>query len=315
MQKEKQKIILSKKAVAVVILSFAILTLLFIEASYKFGVINFSPSKYLENQFGTRAYDNQSTLVRFLDVGQGDCTIIKVKDKCAVIDFGVEDDFKVVYKALKELGVEKIDVAFITHLHKDHIGGFLNLPNLISVDNIVVNESAAEDFDKEQTERFFDLIEKYNINKITPTVGSSINLGGAAIEILYADNSAEKENNRSVVLKLNIEDAEILFTGDGEKSVEEELINLYPNLSADILKLGHHGSATSTNEEFIKQINPIVAVASSGYNNFYNHPSEMTISRLEEENIKYYRTDLDGDITITFAENSIKVETERRQDK
>jgi competence protein ComEC len=315
MQKEKQKITLSKRAAVIVVLIFAVVSLVFVEAAYNYGVIGFSPTNYLETKLSTRAYNDETCLVRFLDVGQGDCTIIKVKDKCAVIDFGLEDDYKRVYKELKKLGVENIDVAFITHLHKDHIGGFLNTVKLIDVDNIVVNKTAAEDFDKEQATRFFNSIEKYNINQIIPVMGDTFHLGEANIKVLYKTEKADDENNRSVALLLSIDEFTFLFTGDGEKDFEKELIRLYPNLTTDVLKLGHHGSATSTSEEFIRQINPVVTVASCGYNNLYNHPSDEVISRLNAEGIKYYRTDLDGSITVTFDENRILVNTERQQNE
>lgn len=310
---EKQKENVDKKRVLILLVAVLLCVIIFLEVAFNFGVIHFSLSDFLLKTFSSGATDNESTLVQFLNVGQGDCTIIKVKDNCAVIDFGPEDDSKRVYKGLKKLGVEDVDLAVVTHLHKDHFGGFLNLPRFINVKNMVVSNIGADDMDKELCDEFFKTTEQYKVKVSEPNLPMKYELGEASLEIFYEGEDQKSENNRSLIILVRVGDAKLLFTGDAEGEVEKEIIEKFPNLTADVLKLGHHGSNTSTTSEFISKINPSIAVASAGYNNFYNHPSDKTVGRLENAGIKYYRTDLDGNITLYFDKNKILVETERQK--
>ncbi len=312
MENQKQKAKKENKRFIVILVSVILSALIVLEGSYKVGITTFSPSKFISQTFKISAINSSSTLVQFLAVGQGDCTIIKVKDKCIVIDFGLEDDRKTVYKALRRLGVEDIDLAVVTHLHKDHFGGFLNLHDQIKIKNIVVSKSGGDDTDEALAKEFFAKIEKHNINLIEPYVGLKETFESGSLEILYMDEKSREENNRSLFVSVIIDSVGFLFTGDASSDIEKDFLNKYPGFKTDFLKLGHHGSSSSSSDDFIEKLSPRLTVASCGYNNYYNHPSNKTISNLNDKNVKYLRTDLDGDITVDFLEDKVTITTKRR---
>ena len=313
MQKEGQKIKTTYKKVILTILLTVFCFITVLEILYNLKLTSHSPANFILSNFSAEPFDKESVLVEFLDIGQGDCTVIKIKDSCALIDFGVADDYKKVCKRLRELGIEKIDIAFVTHLHNDHIGGFPAVAENFKLQKLVVNSSFADNYDSDAYNKLVTAVNKNKVEVITPKVGMEFNVSDAYFKILYNDITADDENNRSLAVLLNIFDTQILFTGDGDEDFENNLTKTFPNLKVDVLKLGHHGSKTSSAENFIKQINPLAAVASSGYNNTYNHPAADTVSRIKSMGIKFYRTDLDGNITLYLNKQSFEIITERQK--
>lgn len=309
MQKQKEIGFNYKKPI-IIFLSFILCFVILVETACLIGVISFSPTKYVFESISAGAYNKTDTLVEFLDVGQGDCTVIKVKDKCAVVDFGPPDDCKTVYKGLKKLGVEKIDLAFVTHLHNDHFGGLLSLLNNVSVENLVISSSGAEDMDSALFNNLINSVLDKKVKIISPVEGMSFSLNNASFRVVYHNPDAKEENNRSIAVSAEIENRKILFTGDLNGEGEAELINRCKNLDADVLKLGHHGSKTSANIPLLEITTPVITIASCGYNNLYNHPAKDLIKRLENKGIKYYRTDLDGSIKLYFENNKIIADKE-----
>lgn len=312
MENQNKKALIRNKRLLVILVASFLIVLIILECLYSLGAVSFSFSNFLDETFNVSAVNNRSTLVQFVSVGQGDCTIIKEKDKCAVIDFGPEDDTKAVYKALRRLGVEDIDLAVVTHLHKDHFGGFLNLPKQINIKNIIVSKSGGDDTDEVLAKEFYGEIEKHNINLIEPYVGLKESFESGSLEILYMNENSNEENNRSLFISVIIDNVRFLFTGDANSDTEHDFLNKHQNFKTNILKLGHHGSGSSSSGEFIEKLSPILTIASCGYNNYYNHPSSKTILNLNDKNVKYLRTDLDGDITVDFLEDKVTITTKRR---
>ena len=250
--------------------------------------------------------------VEFINVGQGDCTLIKSGNEVAIIDFGVEASGKRIYKRLLEYGIESIDTAIITHHHSDHMGGFLKLAKKIEIKRLIIGNTTAEDGERDIYNSIISLARSMNIKIVLPQIGNIFKIGNASIEILAYDSAAPEENNRSVIFKLCILNNSLLFTGDAENTAELNLAKSEA-IKCDILKLGHHGSDTSSCTEFLKAVSPEITIASCGYDNDYNHPAADVVQRLKEYNIKYLRTDLNRSIRLTFNsnKNTYAVTTER----
>lgn len=232
--------------------------------------------------------------VHFIDVGQGDSILIQDEDTTLLIDAGDNgyEDFVVDY--LKKQKIENLNHVIGTHPHADHIGGLDAVINEFTVDNFYMPKVS------HTTKTFEDVIKavKSNNLKITaPVPGTKITLDTAVITILAPNSSAYDDlNDYSIVVKVDYEDTSFLFTGDAEGISEQEMLDNEYDLSSDLLKVGHHGSSTSTTPAFLEKVNPKYAVISAGQDNRYGHPNKETMEKLEEKNIKVYRTDEDGTI-------------------
>lgn len=305
---------LSFKQISFYIVVFLVALSIVFEIAYHYNAVDFSPSKYIENIFSASSENSESEFIRFSDVGQGDCTIIKSKDKCAIIDFGGENASDKLYWELKSLGISKIDFAIVTHWHSDHLGGLCDVMEKMSVNNIVISETFADDCDFDTVNRFYSLLKTTDTKIINPETGMKTTVGSSVITVIYQNKTADKENNRSLITKVDFHNVSVMIMGDAETETEKGLINSGVDISADILKLGHHGSNTSTGIRLLEAISPDIAIVSCGYNNLYNHPSDKTVDRLISSGIKYYRTDFDGGITVKFNDNNFSVTTERQEE-
>ena len=292
---------MKKQFLANLLLIIFILPIL-LESFVALGVISTSPNKLIFD-FLFRKEELNYDFVEFLDVGQGDSTIIKSGDKVAIIDFGVEQDGDGIYKTLAKMNIRQVDLALITHHHKDHMGGFVRLAKKVDVKTLVINNSSAEDGEKELFAEIITLAKEKGINLVLPTETSRFEIGDASLEILKCNTSAENENNRSIISKLEICNRSFLFTGDCDEGEELNFIKTCSE-DIDVLKMGHHGSKNSNCEEFLNAVKPEFAVASAGYDNTYNHPSTETLDRMEKLGIKIYRTDLDQNIIFGFEKTS-----------
>lgn len=299
-----------------VCLLFVLLTLVLpvlCEIAFRIGWIPASPAVALSNAFGAGVSKPDTEFVEFFSTGQGDCTVIKSGNMAAIVDFGLPDESDALYWHLKELGIAKLDLAVVTHLHKDHIGGLAGLMERMQIDRLLISDTGAEDADTVWYEEVMALAAAQNITIYKPKVGGSFEIGSVMLRVLFDGQSGSEENNRSIVLRAEIDDKRILLMGDAESEVEKQLLESGIDLSCDILKLGHHGSSTSSSAAFLSRLSPRIAVASCGYDNLYRHPSNQTIARLKEMNIAYYRTDLDGTVRCAFSNHDITVYTERKE--
>lgn len=242
--------------------------------------------------------------VHFIDVGQGDAILVKSDEEFMLIDAGKNVAGDLVVDYLKGQNVKKLKYVIGTHPHEDHIGGLDDVINAFEVETVIMPNVT------HTTKTFEDVLDSI-INKglkITPAKsGEQYHLGESEVLIL-APNKAEYDNlnNYSVVTKLTHGNTSFIFTGDAEEISEKEMIEVYKdNLKSDVLKVGHHGSTTSTSQEFLDAVRPKEAVISLGKDNTYGHPHKEIIDRLEANNIIIYRTDLEGTIIAKSDGNSI----------
>ncbi len=238
---------------------------------------------------------NSTFSIHFIDVGQADAALVECDGHYMLIDGGNKSDSSTIYAVLKRAGVLSLDIVIGTHAHEDHIGGIPGAFNYAKAD---LTLCATKSYDSSA----FDDFKKYADQKgggiVVPTVGSTYSLGSAQITILGV-NGAEDENNSSIVLMITYGKTKFLFTGDAEREAEQVILNAVADLSSTVLKVGHHGSDTSTTYPFLREIMPEYAVISVGAGNSYGHPAEDTLSRLRDANVTVLRTDLQGDIKCT----------------
>ncbi|MFW6283519.1 MAG: ComEC/Rec2 family competence protein [Minisyncoccales bacterium] len=248
-------------------------------------------------------YSNPLFSISFLDVGQGDAIFIETPSKKQILIDGGPDR-----KVLKELNKRlpfwdrKIDLLVLTHPDHDHIRGLIDVLKYYEVENILftgVSKSSKE---------YKEWLKNANLEKSRVFIaqkGQDFKMGEVEFDILYPfENHLGREvsniNNSSIVTKLKYKDKTFLLTGDIEKKVEEKIIKEYENISADILKIGHHGSRHSTGKSFLKKVKPEIAVIQVGEND-YGHPSELVLNKLNNFNIPVLRNDLDKEV-IFFSD-------------
>jgi competence protein ComEC len=244
---------------------------------------------------------NNDLEVSFIDVGQGDAIFIKTPEKHQVIiDFGSSQGINDLNKKIPWWN-KKIDLAIITHPHDDHIIGLIQIIKNYKVRNIMYTGII---FDSPAYLELLKEIEKKNIPLLIPQKNQSIKLGkDCNLDILFPwESFLNKEidnlNNSSIISQLSCQNSKFLFMGDAEIEVENEILKKGINIKSNVLKIGHHGSITSSQQEFLEKVDPQIAIIMVGKNNKFNHPSLRVLKRLEKLKIKTFRTDLDGTITI-----------------
>ncbi|MDB1954438.1 ComEC/Rec2 family competence protein [Clostridium tertium] len=248
---------------------------------------------------------NKNTLqVHFIDVGQGDSILIQVNNKNLLIDSGPNKSEDKLKKYLKKLNISKFDYIITTHPHEDHIGNMSYIINNFDVLNFYAPK--VENSTKAFETMVESLIRKDLKIKVLKANIKSIDLGKNIVVDVFSplSNSYEDLNNYSPIVKISYGNTSFLFTGDAEELSENEVLNAGFDLKCDVLKIGHHGSSSSTSENFLKASNPSIAVISVGEDNTYGHPTDTVLSRLKET--KIYRTDINGNIVITSDGLSLK---------
>lgn len=235
----------------------------------------------------------------FIDVGQGDAALIRTADGNILIDAGTNDSEEALLAYLKAEGVTELTYAVFTHPHEDHIGGADAVLDYCKVENVILPDKTANT--KVYT-RMMDGIEKNGSNVIIAEPEATYTVGDLILTILGPVGSGYSDmNNDSVVLRADFGASSVMFTGDAEDVSEEEMVSLYAlsgKLDCDLLKVGHHGSDSSSSEAFLNAVSPELAVISCGKGNDYGHPTQTVLTRLESRNVTYWRTDLLGSIVI-----------------
>ncbi len=226
-----------------------------------------------------------------LDVGQGDSILITNNNKTMLIDASTNEMGSRVVKYLNDLGIKKIDYLVGTHPHEDHIGGLDNVIKNFDIGTIYMPNVVAT------TKTFEEVIDAISAKKLkvtSPKTGDKFTVGNAECEVMSIRNDKDDYNNCSIVIKMDFNNVSYLFTGDAEESVESS--RKWPHI--DVLKVGHHGSNTSSSKNFLDQIKPEVALISVGQGNTYGHPTQATLKRLSNIGAKIYRTDENGTILL-----------------
>ncbi len=254
---------------------------------------------------------NQADFVRFIDVGQGDSILIHSNGYSALIDTGPMDNSKELAASLHKEGIRTIDVLILTHLHLDHTGGVDQIFTDFTVENLILPELSTFSDGIYMAELAIDSITRSGgqVYKAVPEMYFEV--GEFRIEILAAYYDIFEENNRSLIIKVNHGEKAFLLMGDAEAKTEKKLLEDKIDIDCDVLKVGHHGSASSTIGDFLDAASPKYAAISVGEGNMYNHPHLSTLKLLEKRGIKTYRTDFRGDITFYLEKGEIIVETEK----
>ena len=244
--------------------------------------------------------------VHFLDVGQGDAAIIVCDGECMIIDGGPPHASQYIYWYISEkLDIPEVKYMIATHPHEDHIGGLSAALNAAIIDVIL---SPVLEWDSRQFSSMMKYADMQGTPLMIPEEGDIYQLGGATVAILSCWTDAWDTNCMSIVCRIDYDDVSFLFTGDAEDMLEYMMIDSGYDLTADVLKVAHHGSSTSSTEEFIQTVQPKYAVISCGEDNQYGHPRPEVLDRLGAAEI--YRTDLDGTIIMRSDGDTITVETE-----
>lgn len=252
---------------------------------------------------GCNKHSNEVS-IHIIDVGQGDSILVQTPDnKNMLIDSGDENSGKTVKRYLKKHKISKIDVVMATHPDSDHIGGLDDILYNFDIDKIYMTDK------KNNTSSYNDVItacNKENIDIINASKGMNLNLGSSVnIDILSPSSLYDDTNLNSIVLNLSYKNKDFLFTGDAEYKNETDIISNYNLDDVDFLKVGHHGSKTSTSDLFLKNTSPDVAIISCGYKNMYNHPHKETLESLMKYDIPIYRTDTQGNLVFYSDGNTI----------
>lgn len=244
--------------------------------------------------------------VHFLDVGQGDSIFIELPDeKTVLIDAGENYHGEGIKSYIADCGYSKIDYLVATHPHSDHIGSMSYIVRNMDIDSIYMPKAAAN---TKTYENLLESVSNKGLRVTSAKAGLTIaNEREYTIDVIAPVTIDEKDlNNCSAVIKLTYKDNSFLFTGDAET---EELETITDEISADVLKVGHHGSVTSTTEEFLNAVNPLYAVISAGEGNSYGHPHQETLDLLDEFGCEVYRTDIDKTVVFSSDGKTIVVKS------
>lgn len=245
-------------------------------------------------------------IIDYIDVGQGDSILIRQGEHAMLIDGGTSECKDDLLEYLKSKNITKFDYIIGTHPHEDHIGSLDDVVNAFDFDTILFPDVSSAKVTTKTFENLVLAVANKNMKFTTPISGKEYSLGEAKFNILAPSSSNYQSlNNYSIVIKMTYGNNSFLFTGDAETLSEIEILNSYDTIKADVLKVGHHGSTTSTSMKFLNAVSPKYAVISVGKDNSYNHPTKTTMDKLSDLKIPVYRTDEQG--TIECISNGVDI--------
>lgn len=245
--------------------------------------------------------------VHFIDVGQADCVLLASGGHFMLIDGGNNDDAERILTYLQNAGVEKLDIVVGTHPHEDHIGSLDTAIEAFEVGAVYMPAASAD------TETYRDVlkaVKEKGLQVQHPVPGEVLDFNGLPVEIFGPVKEYKNLNNNSIVLRVSVGDTAFLFTGDAETEAEFDILEQGFDISADVLKVSHHGSSGSSVEEFLANADADYAVISVGIGNSYDHPEDVTLKRLQNYGMQIFRTDEQGTIVCNTDGESISFRQE-----
>lgn len=282
----------NKKAVLLLI-GFLLVIVVVIAAIIYMLRVDFGGREVTEHETDTVEVAYPLT-VHYIDAGQGDATLLKGPDFTILIDAGRHDDDKVI-RYLESRDIERIDLLIGTHPHADHIGQFPQILQTYDVEEVWMSGELHTTL---TFERALDAILESEALYTEPRAGESYTIGSAIVDVLHPGHLNGDLNHGSIVVRITFSDVSFLFMGDAGLPAEEEILRSGQPVRAEILKIGHHGSITSSSKEFIKEVDPDIAIYSAGHDNSYGHPHREVIQRLDSLKVDVYGTDNHGTILI-----------------
>ncbi|MBR4452010.1 MAG: MBL fold metallo-hydrolase [Clostridia bacterium] len=267
----------------------------------------------LENTLGGRgnnpSFGAEGIGIVYFDVGQGDSALVICDGKTMLIDAGENGYEEELITRIHSLGIKKLDYAVCTHFHTDHIGGMPEIIDEFAPDTVLMPAVRPELIPDSYTYGvLIESISEYDAEIVNPVFGESFDFGKAKVYTLGpVSDDAENHNDSSLILKFTYGKRSFLFTGDAEKDEELSVIAEGADVSADVLKVGHHGSANSSCAAFLEKVSPSYCIISVGAGNDYGHPHEALEKRLLQYTGKIYRTDICSDIYLVSDGNKIKI--------
>ena len=269
-------------------------------------VLYFFPE--LESEYPATSEAAGQLTIHFIDVGQADCALLECGGQTMLIDGGNVGDSSLVVSYLKEQGIEHLDYVICTHAHEDHVGGLSGPLNTCTAGAVY---APVTEYDSKAFGSFLKYTQARGLEITVPEADDVFLLGEARVTVLGPREDYDDTNNTSIVLRVDHGENSFLFTGDMETSAEEDLLAAGCDLDADVLKVGHHGSSTSTGYVFLREVMPEYGVISCGTGNSYGHPHEEVTSRLYDANVTVYRTDEQGTIVAVSDGTEIVFTTEK----
>ena len=235
---------------------------------------------YAADELGPQRELTADTAVHFIDVGQGDSALLLSGGQAVLIDAGTAESGAAAVRYLEELGVTELYGAVATHPHADHIGGMAQVIEAFPIEHFYLGP---ETQNTATYSGMLDALEEAGVQPVIPADGDELVFdSGASLTFLGPADDVPKSNlnDRSLITLFRAGDQDVLFMGDAESAAEESLLAHHPALTCDVLKVGHHGAATSSSEEFLQAVRPSTAVISCGVDNDYGHPSDQTLQNL-----------------------------------
>jgi competence protein ComEC len=243
--------------------------------------------------------------VHFINVGQGDATLIQSADHAVLIDGGEPRYGQQIVTYLRNAGVTRLDYVVATHPHSDHIGGLVTVLGNMDVRRVVMPDAANNTV---AFENFLAAMENHDIPVTIPTVGDRLAAGIINMTVLAPTAGTHANiNNASIALRMVHGHTSFLFTGDAEAASEQAMLAGGHELRSTVLHVGHHGSRTSTSQAFLDAVSPVAAVISAGAGNIHNHPHRDVLDRLNAANVRILRTDERGTVVITTDGNDVRL--------
>ena len=255
--------------------------------------------------------DGSTFEVFFLDVGQGDAAVIMCDGKAMLIDGGDSKKSSLIYSFLKSHNIDHLDYIVASHPDADHIGGLSGALNYATVSKAFCTTNY---HDTKTFQSFVKYLKQQGVDITVPSAGDTYALGSASFTILAPQAGLAVSDNTSLIIRVVYGDTSFLFTGDAEVEDENNAISAGNNLKSTVLKVAHHGSESSTSWRFLDEVDPDFAVISVGGDNNYGHPTEAVLSRLHDNGVKTFRTDIQGDIHCTSDGSTVSFDCEKNAD-